>query len=94
LVADLTLDKHMLSEALRGKSLSPSRRRDLVGWYQDTFGISVVRACALALFSRAAWCRPSRARDQTALRLRIKELAHARPRFRCLRIWVLLRREG
>jgi putative transposase len=28
------------------------------------------------------------------LRLRIKELAHARPRFGYLRIWVLLRREG
>jgi len=24
----------------------------------------------------------------------IRELAHARPRFRYLRIWVLLRREG
>lgn len=28
------------------------------------------------------------------MRLRIKELAHARPRFGYLRIWVLLRREG
>lgn len=36
----------------------------------------------------------SRARDQTALRLRIKDLAHARPRFGYLRILVLLRREG
>ena len=35
-----------------------------------------------------------RARDQSALRLRIRELAHARPRFEFLRIWVLLRREG
>lgn len=35
-----------------------------------------------------------RARDQTALRTRIRELAHARPRFGYNRIWVLLRREG
>ena len=49
---------------------------------------------SLAQFSRAAWYRPSRATDQTALRLRIRELAHARPRFGFLRIWVLLRREG
>lgn len=34
------------------------------------------------------------ARDQTALRLRIRDIAHARPRFGYLRIWVLLRREG
>ena len=53
-----------------------------------------MRACRLAAFSRAAWYRKSRAQDQTALRLRIRELAHARPRFGFLRIWVLLRRDG
>jgi transposase InsO family protein len=56
--------------------------------------VSCVRACRLARFSRAAWYRRSRARDQSALRARIREIAHARPRFGCLRIWVLLRREG
>jgi putative transposase len=53
-----------------------------------------VRACQLAQFSRAAWYRPSRRSDQAPLRQRIRELAHARPRFGFLRIWVLLRREG
>ena len=53
-----------------------------------------MRACRLAQFSRAAWYRKSRAKDQAALRLRIRELASARPRFGFLRIWVLLRREG
>ena len=92
LVADLSLDKHMLSEALGKKSRKPARRRELARWFQDTYQVSCVRACRLAQFSRAAWYRKSRARDQTALRLR--ELAHARPRFGFLRIWVLLRREG
>ena len=32
--------------------------------------------------------------DHSALRIRIRDLAHARPRFGYLRIWVLLRREG
>ena len=59
-----------------------------------TFQVSCARACRLAQFSRAAWYRCSRARDQSALRLRIREFAHARPRFGHLRIWVLLRREG
>ena len=59
-----------------------------------TFQVSCARACRLAQFSRAAWYRPSRARDQSALRSRIRELAHARPRFGYQRIWVLLRREG
>jgi len=48
----------------------------------------------LAQFTRSAWYRTSQAKDQSALRLRIKDLAHARPRFRYLRMWVLLRREG
>src|SRR5206468_13024430 len=36
----------------------------------------------------------SRAKDQTALRRRIREIAHVRPRFGFMRIWVLVRREG
>ena len=61
---------------------------------QSTFAVSCVRACHLAQFSRAAWYRRSQAKDQTALRVRIRELAHIRPRFGFLRIWVLLSREG
>jgi len=75
--------------------LKPAARRELAGWFHVTFQISCRRACGLAQFSRRAWYRrPSEARLQTALRLRIRELAHARPRFGFQRIWVLLRREG
>lgn len=56
--------------------------------------MSCARACRLAQFGRASWYRKSRAKDQTALRVRIRDLAHARPRFGYQRIWVLLRREG
>src|SRR6185503_3677320 len=76
------------------QKLTPTRRRELARWFQGTFQIAVRRACGLAQLSRTAWYRPSRAKDQSALRLRIRELAHARPRFGYLRIWVLLRREG
>ncbi|MBA2486680.1 MAG: IS3 family transposase [Nitrospira sp.] len=94
LVADLSLDKHMLSEAPAKKSLRPARRRELAAWFHETFQVSCLRACRLAQFGRASWYRRSRAKDQTALRLRIRDLAHARPRFGYMRIWVLLRREG
>jgi len=60
----------------------------------ETFQIACRRACGLAQFGRTNWYRRSKARDQTALRMRIRELAHARPRFGYGRIWVLLRREG
>ena len=76
--------------------MTPARRRELAGWLQVTFQISLsarVRAGAVQ-FSRCAWYRQSWARDQTALRMWIRELAHARPRFGYFRIWVVLRREG
>src|SRR5215831_1058060 len=85
------------AHAVRGlakKSLRPVRRRELAAWFQSAFGASCVRACRLAQFSRAAWYRRSQARDQSALRLRMRDLAHARPRFGYRRLWVLLRREG
>lgn len=68
--------------------MRPARRRELAAWFQDMFQVSCLRACRLAHFSRAAWYRPSRAQDQTALRVRIRDLAHARPRFGYQRIWV------
>ena len=74
--------------------MKPAQRRELVGWFLVTFQSDVRRACGLAQFGRANWYRRTQARDQTALRLRIREIAHARPRFGYWRIWVLLRREG
>lgn len=44
--------------------------------------------------SRTGWYRRPTADDQLVLRTRIRELAHSRPRFGYLRIWLLLRREG
>lgn len=76
------------------KSLRPARRRELAQWFHGTFLVSCARACRLAQFGRASWYRKSRAKDQTALRLRIRDLAHARPRLGYQRIWALLRREG
>src|SRR5262249_58287854 len=76
------------------QKLTPTRRRELAGWFHGTFQITIRRACGLAQLSRTAWYRPSHAKDQTGLRLRIRELTHARPRFGHLRIWVLFRRGG
>lgn len=44
--------------------------------------------------SRAGWYKKSKARDQTALRMRIREIAMDRPRFGYQRIHIVLRREG
>lgn len=46
LVADLSLDKHMLSEALRKKSKAAGHR-ELVAWLQGTFQVSWLRSLPL-----------------------------------------------
>ena len=71
-----------------------SRLKRLAQWFHGTFQVSCAPACRLAQFGWASWYRQSRAKDQSALRLRIRDLAHARPRYGYLRIWVLLRRES
>jgi putative transposase len=66
----------------------------LAGWIKERFQVATVRACRLARFSRAGFYRKSMAKDQSALRLRIREIAHARPRFGYQHIHIMLRREG
>jgi putative transposase len=66
----------------------------LVGWIRERFQVSCVRACRLARFSRAAYYRASRKPDQAGLKIRIRDIAYARPRFGYRRIHVMLRREG
>jgi putative transposase len=58
------------------------------------FDLAVVRSCRLAGLSRAAWYKRSVAKDQSVLRMRIRDIAHQRPRFGYQRIHVMLRREG
>lgn len=56
--------------------------------------ISKRHSCELARVQRATWYYRSQARDQSALRMRIKEIALSRPRFGYERITIMLRREG
>ena len=61
---------------------------------QERFKASVQRSCGLALLRRSVWYEKSVARDQSALRQRIRDIALSRPRFGYLRVTVMLRREG
>jgi putative transposase len=58
------------------------------------FHISRLRACKLIRLGRSTFYWRSRARDQTPLRMRLRELAEVRQRFGYRRLHVLLRREG
>ena len=61
---------------------------------QERFKVNVRRSCRLALLRPSVWYQKSEARDQSALRLRIREIAMDRPRFGYLRVLVMLKREG
>jgi hypothetical protein len=56
--------------------------------------VSARRACGLARMQRSTWCYRSQARDHSALRMRIRDIAQARPRFGYVRILVMLKCEG
>ena len=61
---------------------------------QERYSVSVRRSCRLARLQPSVWYQKSQARDQSALRLRIREIAMDRPRFGYLRVLVMLKREG
>jgi putative transposase len=61
---------------------------------KDRHGVSGRRACRLiGLAHSTRWYRSIR-REDTALRMRLKEVAASRPRFGYRRVYVMLRREG
>ncbi len=76
------------------KALRPARERALAEWIRERYAVSVRKAIELGQFSDGGWYAKRQARDQSALGLRIREIAHARPRFGYERIHVMLRREG
>lgn len=65
-----------------------------MGWLQDTYAISQRRACSLIGIVRASLCYKSRRPDDSALKLRMRDLAASRVRYGYRRIHVLLLREG
>ena len=58
------------------------------------FGTSERRACRVIGYHRTTYRYRSRAKDQTALRMRLRELASVRVRYGYRRLHTLLRREG
>jgi putative transposase len=58
------------------------------------FGASLRQACAVMRQSRSVYLYRSRARDATALRMRIKEITATRVHYGYRRVHVMLRREG
>ena len=66
----------------------------MVNYLKGRYGVGNRQACRCVLLHRSMYYYRSRMEPLTALRQRVRELAHARLRFGYRRIYVLLRREG
>ncbi len=72
----------------------PTQRRGAVVYLQSAYRMSQRRACRLALLSRKAAAYQAVARNDGALKKRLKELAERYPRYGYLMLHALLKAEG
>jgi putative transposase len=90
--AELSLDKAMLADVVR-KSGESHLGPTIVDYLKRRYTTSQRRACRLAGIHRRAYSYKSCRDPQTALRLRMQELAMTRTRYGYRKIRVLLKRE-
>ena len=94
-VSDLTLDKLILTEAARGKLLSPARRRACIDHVRGELGVSERRACQVLHQHRSTQRKLPRGRaDEDRLVADMIELARQYGRYGYRRIAALLRDTG
>lgn len=74
--------------------MKPAQKRGLVEFLKVGYQLGTRKACQLVGLNRATYYYQSQAKDQTALRIRLRDLAAARVRYGYRRLHVLLRREG
>lgn len=74
--------------------MKPVKKREVVRYLMSRYGIGTRRACRCVPLRRSVYYYRSCKDPLTALRQRVRELAHARVRFGYRRIFLLLRREG
>src|SRR5690606_15710292 len=76
------------------KALRPIQKRIWVGRLMERFGVSERRTLRIVSMSRSAYSYKAKARDCSAIRLRMREITQARVHYGCERVFVVLRREG
>ncbi|WP_371558854.1 IS3 family transposase [Pantoea sp. OXWO6B1] len=94
LVAVLSPDKAMLQDVLAKKKLTLARLREWVQDLQARYGASERQICFALRVSRSSFRYRSVAADDSALRLRIREISETRLHYGYRRVHVMLRREG
>ncbi|OEU68681.1 MAG: transposase [Desulfovibrio sp. S3730MH75] len=61
---------------------------------EQAYRVSIRRRCSVLCLGRSSYYYKSVRKDDTPLRLRIRDIAQSRVRYGCHRIYILLRREG
>ncbi len=74
--------------------MKPAQRRELVQFLRVGFQVSERRACRVIPIPRSSQRYRSQAKDQSALTIRLRDLARSRVRYGYRRLHVLLQREG
>lgn len=74
--------------------MRPARKRELARIVQENYDVSERHACGLIQVQRGTFRYQHHGRDDTVLRMRIKELAKTYIRHGYKRIYTLLMREG
>ncbi len=74
--------------------MTPTGRREVVGWLGEHYRVSERRACGLVGVGRSTCRYVSRQPRATELQAQLLHWAAERPRFGYRRLYVLLRREG
>jgi putative transposase len=72
----------------------PKAKRAAAQWVAERFGLSERRVCRIVPLDRNTLRYHSRRQEDAALQTRIREIAEAKRRYGCPRIYVRLRREG
>ena len=93
LVADLLLDKQMLQNVDK-KMVTPRRKRPMVEYLQDAYGVSTRRACRVLPMHRSTYRYQYQPDRYQALRVRMRDLAETRIGWGYRRLRTLLEREG
>lgn len=74
--------------------MRPAQKRSAAEELIEDYRASVVRVCKLIMLHRSLWYYKPSGRDDTVIRMRMREIALTRVRYGCRRISILLRREG
>ena len=93
-MGEVSPDKQILQDVLAARILKPVRKRELLFEPREDYEVSERRVCRLLVLHRSMCRYESRRKDDRALRMRLKELAYARPRYGYRRLTVLLQRDG